>query len=68
MIEERKSANMEVVLEEVCRGLPNGGVHETRKYVAKKLAHAAKKGRVTLDGLRCVARSALLEVTNRRSA
>jgi len=28
--DERTAANLDVVLENVCRGLPNGGDHETR--------------------------------------
>lgn len=66
--EERAQANMDVVLEEVCRVLPNGGDHETRKRIAKKLIQAAKKGNVTLDGLRNTARAALQELSARKSA
>ena len=51
-IEERTAANMDVVLEEVCRRLPHGGDHESRKYVAKKLMESVKDGNVTLEGLR----------------
>jgi len=29
---ERTQANMDVVLEEVCAELPNGGDHESRKF------------------------------------
>jgi hypothetical protein len=35
MMDERTRANMDIVLEEACRDLPNGGDHESRKYVAK---------------------------------
>ncbi len=66
--EERIQANMDVVLEEVCRVLPNGGDHEIRKRIAKKLIQAAKKGDVTLDGLRHTARAALQELSPRKSA
>ena len=66
--EQRTQANMDVVLEEVCRILPNGGDHETRKRIAKKLIQAAQKGNVTLDGLRSVARAALQELSARKSA
>jgi hypothetical protein len=52
---------MDVVLEEACHDLPNGGDHESRKYVAKKLMQSVKKGNVTLGGLRPVARRALSE-------
>jgi hypothetical protein len=60
-IVERTSANLDVVLEEACRDLPNGGDHESKKYVAKKLMQSVKKGNVTLEGLRPVARRALSE-------
>ena len=66
--EERAIANMDVVLEEVCRVLPNGGDHETRKHVAKKLMQAAKNGNITLEKLRPVASRALAELSRRRSA
>jgi hypothetical protein len=42
-IDERTSANVDVVLEETCRDLPNGGDHESRKYVTKKLMQSVKK-------------------------
>jgi hypothetical protein len=54
-IDERTIANMDVVLEEACRGLPHGGDHEIRKHVAKKLMQSVKKGNATLEGLRSVA-------------
>jgi hypothetical protein len=59
---------MEVVLEEVCRELPVGGDHETRKHIAKKLLNAAKKGNATLDGLRSVAQAAMRALSLRKSA
>ena len=66
--EERASANMDVVLEEVCRKLPHGGDHESRKYVAKKLMQSVKKGSVTLEELRPVASRAFSEWSKRTSA
>jgi hypothetical protein len=55
--------SMEIVLENVCRGLPNsGGDHATRKHVAQKLVQTAKKGNTTLDGLEAVGRRALQEI------
>jgi hypothetical protein len=66
--DERTAANIDVVLEEVCKDLPNGGDHESRKHIAKKLMQSAKKGNVTLDGLRTVARRALSEISGRKSA
>ena len=42
-VDERTTANMGVVLEEVFAGVPHGGDHESRKRVAKKLIQSAKK-------------------------
>lgn len=62
-LDERIIASMEIVLENVCRGLPNGGGdHATRKYVARKLIQAVKKGNATLGGLETVGRRALQEI------
>jgi hypothetical protein len=66
--DDRTAANLDVVLEEVCKDLPNGGDHESRKHIAKKLMQSAKKGNVTLEGLRTVARRALSELPSRKSA
>jgi hypothetical protein len=67
-IEERITANMDVVLEEVCRSLPHGGDHESRKHIARRLMQSAKKGNVTLESLRPVASRAFSELSRRRSA
>jgi hypothetical protein len=67
-IEERAFANMDVVLEEVCRHLPHGGDHESRKHIAERLMQSANKGNVTLAGLRTVANHALSGLSNRKSA
>jgi hypothetical protein len=68
-LDERAFANMDVVLEEVCRGLSRyGGDHESRKYIATKLIQAAKEGNTTLGDLEAVARKALAELTQRKSA
>jgi hypothetical protein len=56
------------VLEEVCRDLPHGGDHESRKHVAQRLMQSAEKGNVTLEELRTVAHRALSELSNRKSA
>jgi hypothetical protein len=39
---------MEVPLDQVCRVVPNGGDHKTRKRTAKKLMHSAGHGNTTL--------------------
>jgi hypothetical protein len=49
--DERLQANMDVVLDEVCAGLPNGGDHESRKYIAEQLVQAARAGKTTLKEL-----------------
>jgi hypothetical protein len=67
-IEERTTANMDVVLEEICRSLPDGGDHKSRKYVAKKLMQSVKKGNVTLEELRRVASQAFSELSKRKPA
>jgi hypothetical protein len=64
----RISANMEVVLDEVFVGVPHGGDHESRKYVAEKLIQSAGKGNVTLDGLRAVGRDAFRRLSIRKFA
>jgi hypothetical protein len=67
-IDERTAANMDVALEEVCRHLPHGGDHETRKHIAQRLMQAAKEGNVSLEGLRAVASRALSKLSSRKSA
>ena len=62
-VDERTTANMAVALEEVFANVPRGGDHESRKHVAKKLIQSAKRGNVTLDGLRAVARDALRQLS-----
>jgi hypothetical protein len=47
-LDDRTTANIEVALEKACRVFPNGGDHESRKYIAQKLELSAKKGNVTL--------------------
>ena len=62
-VDERTTANMGVALEEVFGDVPPGGDHESRKHVAKKLIQSAKRGNVTLGGLRVVARDALQQLS-----
>jgi hypothetical protein len=67
--DERTQANMDVVLEEVCAELPNGGDHQSRKYIAEQLIHCARGGRTTLGELMYTARRALVQIErNQRSA
>jgi hypothetical protein len=67
-IDERTILIMDVVLEDVFKGVRHGGDHESRKHVAKKLLQSAKKGNASLDGLRAVGRDALQQLSARRSA
>lgn len=67
--DKRIQANMNVVLEDVCRDLSkHGGDHESRKYIAEQLIEAASAGKTTLADLEAIARRALLDLTNRKSA
>jgi hypothetical protein len=67
--DDRTTANLDVVLEDVCRGLPNnGGDHETRKFIARRLIWAARHGDKTLGGLNMVARRALQRFLRGRAA
>jgi len=64
--DERTAANLDVVLDTACRGLPNsGGDHETRKFIATKLMQAALRGKRTLGSLEGVARQALRKLRQR---
>jgi hypothetical protein len=61
--DDRTLANLEVVLEEVCRALRHGGDHESRKFIAGRLMEVARAGQTTLGGLTAVGRRALLELS-----
>jgi hypothetical protein len=63
--DDRTRANMDVVLEEICREMAHGGDHESRKFIAERLIESAREGRTSLNS---VARRALLELVNRKSA
>ena len=67
-LDERAFANMEVALEEACKRFPNGGDHESRKFIAQRLKSSARKGTVTLGGLIAVAQRALQKLSRRRTA
>jgi len=62
-LDERTIANMEVALENACRKFPNGGNHESRKYIAQRLRLSARKGNTTLGALSAVAHRALQELS-----
>jgi hypothetical protein len=61
-LSDRAIANMDSVLEEVCRVFPNGGDHERRKYIAERLKRHAMQGNTTLAELRAVAQAAQNEI------
>lgn len=63
--DERTQANMDVVLDEICRELSNGGDHETRKFIAEHLMQAARGGSTTLGELTYVGRRALVLLKNK---
>ncbi|WP_426435605.1 hypothetical protein [Bradyrhizobium genosp. P] len=68
-LDERTSANLNVVLDDACRTLPNsGGDHESRKFVAGKLLRAARRGKRTLGALQVVARDAMQALLRGRAA
>ena len=60
--------HLDMVLEDVCRSLPHGGDHATRKKVAQRLMSSARKGNLSIDGLMPVARDALFEATHHGAA
>jgi hypothetical protein len=60
--DELTQANMDVVLDEVCAVLPNGGDHESRKYIAEQLILAARAGKTTLGELTYMGRRALVHL------
>jgi hypothetical protein len=64
-LDDRTKANLEVVLEEVCRGLPHGGDHELRRQIAERMLESAVAGNTTLAGLTEVTKAALAEATKR---
>lgn len=64
-LDDRTKANLEIVLEEVCRGLPRGGDHELRRQIAERMLESAVAGKTTLAGLTDVAKAALAAATKR---
>jgi hypothetical protein len=63
--DERTQANMDVALNKICGELPHGGDHESRKFIAEQLIHAARAGKTTLTEFTYIARRALVQVQNR---
>jgi hypothetical protein len=67
-LNQRTQADIDVVLELVCRELPHGGRHEERKFIAERLIGCAGSGLTTLEDLKTVARRALLDLLHKKSA
>jgi hypothetical protein len=63
---ERFRATMEMVPEETCREMPNGGDHGSRRIVAERLMEAALAGHRTLGELNIVARKTVVELRGRQ--
>lgn len=61
---ERVQANMDVILDQVCAELPNGGDHQSRRYVAEQLIQAAPQGKITLGELTSAGRRAIVYLKN----
>lgn len=55
---------MDVVLDQVCTELPNGGDHKSRRYVAEQLIEAARDGKITLSELSSAGRRAVVYLNN----
>jgi hypothetical protein len=66
-LNQRIQADIDVVLEHMCRELPHGGRHEERKYIAERLIGCAGSGRTTLGDLRTAARRASLDLPHKKS-
>ena len=66
--DDHTRANMDVALEEVCQEMTHGGDHASRRFIAERLIECAREGRSSLTELNSVARRALLELVNRKSA
>lgn len=63
--DECVQGNMDVVLEEICAALPNGGDHGDRKFVAEHLIQCARGGKTSLAELTYIGRRALLQLRNK---
>ena len=55
-------AELDAVLEETCRDLPNGGDHESRAYIAGRMIGAIDAGKFSQGELHHTARNALSEL------
>jgi len=68
-LDDRTAANLDVVLDSVCRTLSNnGGDHESRKFIAARMLRAAQRGKRTLGALEIVARRAMKSLSRGSAA
>ena len=63
---ERTQFDLEQVLEKTCRGLPNGGDHEARRFAAEYLLEAAHAGHHGIEHLHHAVRNALAVLAAKR--
>jgi hypothetical protein len=55
----RAQANMEVALDRICNGRPDGQSHELRAFIGESLIECARKGHTTLGALTQAGEAAL---------
>jgi hypothetical protein len=68
-IDDQTAANLDVVLDSVCRTLPNsGGDHESRKFIAARMLRAVQRGKRTLGALETVAKRAMKSLSRGSAA
>ncbi len=61
-VDRRVLAKIELVLEEACRELVDGGSHAERKSVAELLLKAPRRGQTTLGELGIIARKEVAQI------
>jgi hypothetical protein len=67
-LDERTKTRLEFILDEVCATLPQGGDHESRKFIAEQLVLCARAGRTTLEELAYAGQRALVQLRRASSA
>ena len=63
-IGEGYKARLELVLDQTCAGLPYGGDHRSRQYIAEQLIEAVQAGEASFEHLKQVAQRALVELAS----
>jgi hypothetical protein len=64
-LDERRQAEIEFVLEEICTDLPHGGDYPSRKFIAEQLLLCAKSDKATLRELTYAGQRALVLLRRR---